>query len=32
MGYSIEPKEKRYIKIYGFLSLLEILVINMVKN
>ena len=32
MRYSIEPKERRHIKGYGFLSLLEILVINMVKN
>ena len=33
MRYSIEPRGRRYIKGYGFLSfLLEILVINMVKN
>ena len=34
MRYSIEPKERRYIKGYRFFffHLLEILVINMVKN
>ena len=32
MRYSIEPRERRYIKRYGFYPLLDILVINMVKN
>ena len=32
MRYSIEPKERRYIKEYPFYPLLEILVINMIKN
>ena len=32
MRYSIEPRERRYIKGYGFYPLLKILVINMVKN
>ena len=31
MRYSIEPRERRYIKGYSY-PLLEILVINMVKN
>ena len=32
MRYSIEPRERRYIKGYGFLSFAKILVMNMVKN
>ena len=32
MRYSIEPRERRYIKGYSFYPLLKILVINMVKN
>ena len=32
MRYSIEPRKRRYIKGYGFLSFARILVINMVKN
>ena len=32
MRYSIEPKERRYVKGYGFFLLLEISAINMVKN
>ena len=32
MRYSIEPRERRYIKEYVFYPLLKILVINMVKN
>ena len=32
MRYSIQPRERRYIKGYGFLSFAKILVINMVKN
>ena len=32
MRYSIELRERRYIRGYGFLSFAEILVINMVKN
>ena len=31
MRYSIEPRERRYVKGYDFLSLLEILMINMVN-
>ena len=30
MRYSIEPKERRYVKGYGFFLLQEILVINTV--
>ena len=32
MRYSIEPRERRYVKGYGFYPLPKILVINMVKN
>ena len=32
MCYSIEPRERRYVKGYGFLSFARNLVINMVKN
>ena len=32
MRYSIEPRERRYIKGYVFYLLLKILIINMVKN
>ena len=36
MIYSIEPRERRYVKGYGFLSfaktLVEIRIINMVKS
>ena len=31
MRYSIEPRERRYVKGYGFILLLEILMINMVN-
>ena len=32
MRYSIEPRERRYIKGYIFYFLLKILIINMVKS
>ena len=32
MRYSIEPRERRYVKGYGFYLFPKILVINMVKN
>ena len=32
MRCSIEPRERRYVKGYGFYLLLEILITNMVKN
>ena len=31
MHYSIKPRERRYVKGYGFCLLLEILVINIVN-
>ena len=32
MRYSVEPRERRYIKEYGFLSFAKNFCINMVKN
>ena len=32
MRYPIEPRERRYVKRYGFMSFAKILIINMVKN
>ena len=32
MRYSIEPRERRYVKGYGFLSFAKNFVINVVKN
>ena len=32
MRYSIEPRERRYVKDYGFLSLVKILVKTLVKT
>ena len=32
MRYLIEPKERRYVKGYGFFSFARNFVINMVKN
>ena len=32
MRYSIEPRERRYVKGYGFLSFAKNLVISVVKN
>ena len=31
MRYSIEPRDRRYVKGYGFMSLQEILMINIVN-